>query len=233
MRPRLRRPCADAAARTTVSAHGRDSAADRFVADLARELRGPRALRRDVLAEVRDGLHDAAEAHGDHPDAAGRAVAEFGTVAELAPLYQAELTAAQARRTALVVTVLFPALVLGWDLLWSHGVAWTAPAPPLVAALARVQDVAGATAAALGLVLLLAGLRPRARPRRLAAATAAVGLGAALVCGGTAVVMNLANAAGTAGMLASSPAAVAAVGLSAAAAVAVLVSSVRALRLAR
>ena len=231
MRVRLRRPCADAAVRTTVPAH--ECAVDRFVADLAGELRGPRALRRDVLAEVRDGLHDAAEAHGDHPDAAGRAVAEFGSVAELAPLYQAELTAAQVRRTALVVTVLFPALVLGWDLLWSHGVAWTAPAPPVVGALARVQDVAGAVAAALGLGLLLATLRPRARPRRLAAATAAVGLGAVVVCAGTAVVMNLANATGTAGMLASSPAAVAAVVLSAAAATAVLVSSVRTLRLAR
>lgn len=230
MRARLRRPGADTVA---TSAHERDGAVDRFVADLARELRGPRALRRDVLAEVRDGLHDAAEAHGGHPDAAERAVAEFGSVAELAPLHQAELTAAQVRRTALVVTVLFPALVLGWDLLWTHGVAWTAPAPPLVGALARVQDVVGAVAAALGLGLLLATLRPRARPRRLAVATAAVGLGAAVVCGTTAVVMNLANASGTAGMLARNPAAVAAVVLSAAAAGAVVVSSVRTLRLAR
>lgn len=213
--------------------HEGDNPVDRFVAELGRELRGPRALRRDVLAEVRDGLHDAAEAHGDHPDAAARAVAEFGTVAELAPLHQAELTAAQARRTALVVTVLFPALVLGWDLLWSHGVAWTGPAPPAVGALASIQDVAGATAAAFGLGLLLATLRPRAHPRRLAAATAAVGLGAAVVCVATAVVMNLANAAGTAGMLATHPLAVAAVVLSAAAATAVLVSSVRTLRLAR
>jgi hypothetical protein len=144
-----------------------------------------------VLAEVRDGLHDAAEAHGGHPDAAERAVAEFGSVAELAPLHQAELTAAQVRRTALVVTVLFPALVLGWDLLWSHGVAWTAPAPPLVGGAGPgCRTVVGAVAAALGLGLLLATLRPRARPRRLAVATAAVGLGAAVVCGTTAVVMN-------------------------------------------
>ncbi len=231
MRARLRRPCADVVAPAATTAH--ECAVDRFVADLAGELRGPRALRRDVLAEVRDGLHDAAEAHADHPDGAGRAVAEFGSVAELAPLYQAELTAAQVRRTALVVTVLFPALVLGWDLLWSHGVAWTAPAPPVVGALARVQDVAGAVAAALGLGLLLATLRPRARPRRLAAATGAVGLGAAALCVTTAVVMNLVNVAGTAGMLARNPAALAALVLSAVAAGAVLVSSVRTLRLAR
>ncbi len=209
------------------------------VAALERVLQGPTALRRDVLAEVRDGLEDAAEAHrtsgAGAEQAAARAVAEFGPVAELAPLYQAELTTAQARRTALVTALLFPALQLGWDLLWSSGLGWppVGSPPAVVPVLVRVQDVLSGTAAGLALSVLLATLRRRARPRLLAAVAAGVALAGAVLCVGTAVAMNVANGPAALAMLAGSPAAVPAVAASVAAAAAVSASALRTLRLAR
>jgi hypothetical protein len=212
---------------------------ERHVAALGAALRGPGALRRDVLAEVRDGLEDAAEAHRAAgvagPEAAARAVEEFGPVDELAPLYQEELTTAQVRRTALVVAVLFPALLLGWDLMWTTGHAWPSvgPVPPLVPVLARLQDVLSVAATALALVVLLATLRRRVRPRLLAAAAAAVGLAGAVLCLGIAVVMNVANGPATLTMIASNPTTLPAFAVSLAAGAVVAGSALRTLRLAR
>jgi hypothetical protein len=80
---------------------------DAYVADLGRTLRGPRRAKADLLREARDGLRDAAAAHMDagfDPDTAERrAVADFGHVRDIAPHYQAELAAAQGRRTALLI----------------------------------------------------------------------------------------------------------------------------------
>jgi hypothetical protein len=187
-------------------------------------------MRRSMLAEARDGLRDAAEAGG----CAARAVREFGTVAELAPQYQAELTAAQGRRTAVLVAVLFPVLLIGWNVLWTHGVAWTSPAPPppLVTAMAGTQDVASAVVAALALAVLVATLRRRADPRLLAVGAGVVGLAGALFCGGAAVVMNVANGPATMAMLETNPLAAPAMLLSGLALVAVLVTAGRALRTA-
>jgi hypothetical protein len=203
---------------------------DAHVAALGRALRGPARMRRSMLAETRDGLRDAADATG----CAARAVREFGTVAELAPQYQAELTAAQGRRTAVLVAVLFPILLIGWHVLWTHGVAWTStgPPPPLVGAMARGQDVASAVVAALALAVLVATLRRRSDPRLLAAGAGGVGLAGALFCGGAAVVMNVANGPATAEMLASNPLAAPSMLLSGLALVAVLVTTGRALRVA-
>lgn len=102
---------------------------DAYIAELAAALRGSRRVKADLLAEARDGLTDVADAyylHGmDRDEAERRAVAEFGTVAELAPLYQRELGLAQGRRTALLVAfVLLMQPVLwnyGWDLLVTGG----------------------------------------------------------------------------------------------------------------
>ncbi len=214
-----------------------DGAIAAHVADLRGLLRGPATLRRDLVAEVRAGLEDAADAHrargAADPEAA--AVAEFGAVDELAPLFQAELTITQVRRTALVVTVLFPMLLLGWDLLWSHGMAWSpGVAPPAaVPVLVRLQDVASTVVAGIGLILLLATLHRWVRPRLLAALTATLTLAGAAVCLGTAVAMNLANAPATAAMLATQPAAAPASAASLAAVAVVAKSAIRTLRLAR
>lgn len=200
---------------------------DLHVAALARRLRGPARLRRSMLAETRAGLLDAAAAHRD----AAVAVAEFGSVAEIAPAYQAELTAAQSRRTALLLVALFPAMVLGWDLLWSSGVAWTGPAPTAVRLLARVQDLVSWGITALAATLLVLTLRSRADERRLALAAGGLGALGAVLCGGTAVAMNLANLDRTVDMLATHPAALLAIVLSGVALVLVLASTTRALRL--
>jgi hypothetical protein len=204
------------------------------VAELDRVLRGPGAVKRSMIAEVHDGLHDAATAYRmsglDPQRAAATAVRDFGAVHEVAPLMQDELTARQGRSTALLLCVAFPAMVVGWDLLWTAGVGWASPAPAVVVALARVQDVASAAIAGAALILLLATFRSRVAPRwvtALAGLTAALG---ALVCGGITIVMNLVNADAAAAMLATDPLALVASLTSAVVLVLVVRSAVKALR---
>ncbi|GII93741.1 permease prefix domain 1-containing protein [Sinosporangium siamense] len=102
---------------------------DDYVATLGRALRGPRSVRRDMLAEARDSLHDTAEGHvarGLSPvEAERRAVEEFGPVREIAPAYQRELVAGQGRRTAALLFLTMPPTVLLWTLTW-----WLFPWPP-------------------------------------------------------------------------------------------------------
>ncbi|MDH2429576.1 permease prefix domain 1-containing protein [Sphaerisporangium sp. TRM90804] len=103
---------------------------DDYVSTLAHALHGPARVRRDMLAEARDSLSDAAEAHlaeGLEPAAAERrAVAEFGTVGEIAPGYQEELTVQQGRRTAATVFIAVPLMTAMWSVIW-----WVFPdAPP-------------------------------------------------------------------------------------------------------
>jgi hypothetical protein len=168
------------------------------VGALARAVRGPARVRRGILREVRDGLDDAAEAYrraGVDPERAARlAVRDFGPVAELAPLYQEELAAGEGRRTAALVAFGVPAVMLGWSLLWTSGLAAGSPKPPAVAVLGAVQDAAGVLATAVSLVLVVLGSRRAARPRRVAAAAAATALATVALCGGTAVAMNLLDA---------------------------------------
>ncbi|MHA6627796.1 hypothetical protein ACU61A_20355 [Pseudonocardia sichuanensis] len=206
------------------------------VAELDRLLRGPGTVKRSMIAEVHDGLQDAADAYragGLEPlPAAAAAVQDFGPVRAVAPLMQEELTVRQGRATALLLALVFPAMVLGWDLLWSSGIGWPGPAPAVVAALARVQDVASFGIAAAALALLVATFRRSGAPRwitALAGLTAATG---ALVCGGTAIVMNLAHARQAGLMLTTRPLALVAVVVSALVLVVVVRSAVRSLRVA-
>jgi hypothetical protein len=78
-----------------------------YLSELDATLRGPRRVKADLLAEARDSLDDAAEAYrragADACVARAKAVADFGGVAEVAPGYQAVLSVAQGRRTALLV----------------------------------------------------------------------------------------------------------------------------------
>jgi hypothetical protein len=92
---------------------------DAYVADLGRSLRGPARAKADLLREARDGLYDAAAAYRDDgldPEAAQhRAVRDFGDVREIAPDYQAELAAAQGRRTALLICLVLAPQSLLWQ----------------------------------------------------------------------------------------------------------------------
>jgi hypothetical protein len=146
-----------------------------YVAVLDRRLRGPRRLRGDMLAEAADGLADAAEAYertGLTPqEARERAIADFGAPAEIAPEYQAELTADQARRSVLLVAAALPGLKLAWDMLWLVTTPGSGATPgEAMLAWLRAADWYGLLVAlpAIALVVLLGRPYRRSRsPRRL------------------------------------------------------------------
>ncbi|WP_407562953.1 permease prefix domain 1-containing protein [Streptomyces sp. 184] len=97
------------------------SAIEDHLAALDAALSGPARVKSRMLAEVRDGLTDAADAHAEagapsRTAAAARAVRDFGTVAEVGPAFQRELTIAQARQTARAVALVVPFLMACWYL---------------------------------------------------------------------------------------------------------------------
>jgi hypothetical protein len=165
------------------------------VAELDRVLHGPAAVKRSMIAEVRDGLADAVAAHRDRgldpQRAAAAAVHEFGSVHEVAPLLQEELTARQGRRTAQLIVVAFPALLLAWDALWMMGNGWSGPPSPTVTALSRAVDVLTVLITLAAVVLLLATFRDGRLPRWVTVLTGLVAILGVVGCGGMSLVMNL------------------------------------------
>nr|MDT0657994.1 permease prefix domain 1-containing protein [Micromonospora sp. DSM 115978] len=160
---------------------------DHYLRQLGSELSGPRRLKADVLAEARGGLEDAAEAYardGLDPRAARcRAVAEFGSASALARDYQAELTAGQGRRLALLVALL-PAGMLTADLMWWQPSGSSPQAPPtafliMVEALDWTSYLAGAAALLALLVLGPVGRRRPVAPGRVVRPLALLALGTA------------------------------------------------------
>lgn len=152
------------------------------IEELEASLRGPRRARADMLAEIRDGLEDAAAAYraaGLSGEAARRqAEADFGDPAPVAAELQVEVTARYGVRSALMIALVMPAMTLMWDLIWS-GVGLSGPATPLVSSLSWLIDTAAVTTAcgcALVLLVLASGLRV---PVPLALRT----LGLTVVCG--------------------------------------------------
>ncbi|GAB1511472.1 permease prefix domain 1-containing protein [Actinophytocola sp. KF-1] len=192
-----------------------------YVVALARALHGPRRTRRSMVAEAREGLIDAAEAYragGAPPErAAALAVRDFGTVPEVAPSYQDELTARQGRWAAVLFALVFPGMLLGWDLLWSSGAVRrdAGGTPELVRVLAAVQDVLTVVVAAAALALLVTTFRRTVSPRRLTNAIGLTGAVGAGLCGGTSLAMNVAGGRSTVDLLTANPAAVAAFACSA------------------
>jgi hypothetical protein len=209
------------------------------VAALERVLRGPRRTRRCMVAEVRTGLRDAADAYragGLAPDAAARlAVRDFGAVNEVARSFQDELTARQGRLTALLFVVVFPGMLLGWDLLWSSGAVRTQPrpAPEVVTTLAAVQDVTTVLVGLAALAMLAVTFSRTVSVRHLTSVIAVTGAVGAVACGGISVAMNLAGGQTSVELLTGNPAAVAACTVSAVMLVLLVWQSVRTLRIAR
>jgi hypothetical protein len=190
-----------------------------------------------MLREARDGLVDAVAAHRrcglDAHEAAAKAVRDFGSVREIAPLYQDELVARQGRWAALLLLVVFPGLTLGWGMLWRLGVSWDSePASDLVVALARLQDTASAVVAVVALVLLAVTFRRAAPARQVAVLVSLTGVVGAVVCGGTGLVMNLANGSAGRELVEANPYALPAFGCSALLCALVLRSAVRTLLVA-
>ncbi|GAA1811197.1 hypothetical protein GCM10009835_33280 [Planosporangium flavigriseum] len=134
---------------------------DEYVAGLSRRLTGPRRAKVDLLAEVRDGLVDAAEAYADAglppSEAVARALADFGDHRQLAADYQAELAAAQGRRTALLVAIVMPVLMLVSRLLWTDSLSAASGPPPVSwhLVVAYTLDVLQVTAVIMALLTLL------------------------------------------------------------------------------
>ena len=85
---------------------------------VAQRLVGPRAPRRAILDELRDGLHEAAATHHRRGVPAAEAVAaalrEFGSPAALAAGFAGELAIARARRTTLAYLATVPLIGLSW-----------------------------------------------------------------------------------------------------------------------
>lgn len=158
-----------------------------YVSDLEAALAGPRRVRRDLVREAADHLDDATEAYlraGCAPqEAEERAVADFGTVAEVAPGFQATIALASARRTALLLLV-----VLGMQpLLWDGGLEIAGhrhnPDSPLYRVLdtgVEVVGFLGIVGAVTALALTLVGQRWVADSRRTARIAAWYGMTAAI-----------------------------------------------------
>lgn len=210
-----------------------------YVVALRRALHGPRRTLRDMVTEAHQGLADAAAAYRDGGVAPERAavlaVRDFGPVDEIAPEYQDELTARQGRWAAVLLAVAFPAMLVGWDLLWKSGAVRREPGatPEVVRFLAVLQDVMTVAVGVAALVLLVSTFRRSVSPRRLASAVGVTGGIGAASCGGISLGMNLAGGHSTLDLLTSNPAAVAAYTTSAVVLVLILWLSVRTMHVAR
>lgn len=95
---------------------------EEYVTALAAAVHGPARAKARLIGEIRDGLTDATAARtseGEPGEAATRAaVREFGTIDDLIPGCQAELTIAQTRHTARLVILTSAALLAYWQLAW-------------------------------------------------------------------------------------------------------------------
>ncbi|MEQ4204768.1 permease prefix domain 1-containing protein [Actinopolymorpha sp. B17G11] len=174
-----------------------------YLRALARALPGPRRTRTELLGELADGLHDAADAYVragmDPRQAEAQAVGDCGRIAEIAPAYRAELIAAQSRRTAMLFALSMPATVLAWTLAWTIGVRevpslLTSDHPRLAIFLSQVTDLAGMAGgvsglATLGLLMWSGRLRRFLRP--VIAGQVVVGATVLAVTMGCSTAMNL------------------------------------------
>ncbi|MGZ3140652.1 permease prefix domain 1-containing protein [Lentzea chajnantorensis] len=177
---------------------------DRYVTDLGSRLRGSKRQVRDLLAETRDSLSDATEAHVEsgltEQEAQRRAVAEFGPVKEIANEYQAELAVAYGTRTLIWLAIVLPLLHMAWELVRMLLIGpWqdfgTVP-PQWYLFIAKANDLAGGVASGIALVALVLGrVLARTYDTRL---LARLGAGVALGAVGMVLAGNLAIIAATA-----------------------------------
>jgi len=159
----------------------RDMTTATYVRHLDAALVGPRRVKRGLLREVGDHLEDATEAYRaagyDANTAPGMAVADFGTVEEIAPSFQTTLAVASSRRTA---WLLFGALAIQ-PFIWDGPLGPNYPDPDgaAYAILNALVEVGGGLVIATSLVLLAAtgiGNRWFAAGRRVARFTSITAL---------------------------------------------------------
>jgi hypothetical protein len=98
--------------------NGAADSVEEFVHAVDIRLPGPPRLREDILAELSDGLLEAAEANEraglERGHAIQVAVREFGRPEALATSFREELMVARGRRTALVLLAMTPIVVALW-----------------------------------------------------------------------------------------------------------------------
>jgi hypothetical protein len=165
-------------------------AVERYLAEVTARLPGPARAQADIVAELRSGLMDAADASrsaGLPPaQAAGAAISEFGDPAQIADAFRAEIAASQARHVAVTLLVTGPLVGLLWmaTAAASHlGIHfgppwhWTGLSPVLhLVALAIAVTACAALAGIATTGRLTRWLPPR--PRRAPTAAAVAGFGA-------------------------------------------------------
>lgn len=95
----------------------RDDVIERYLDELDAELRLPRRVRRRIVTETREHLHDAAGGE-DAPDAVAQtqAIESFGSPTEVAASFARELAIGTTRRAARHTGMLFVLSLLLWDL---------------------------------------------------------------------------------------------------------------------
>jgi hypothetical protein len=154
---------------------------DAYLTELASRLRGPRRRREAIIAELRDGLHDAADHHGARaltPDqAATAAIAQFGTPQAVADAFAGELATAYARRTIAGYIVTGPLVGVWWLLLLLHPHPWRTGVIALLAAIPVIPLIVIAIAAAGGTFATTGRLMrwlPEASPRRALSAVTVI-----------------------------------------------------------
>jgi hypothetical protein len=173
---------------------GAGLAVEGYLAGVTARLPGTARAQAGIVAELRSGLLDAADAHesaGLPPaQAALAAIAELGDPAQVAAGFRAEIAASQARRVAVTLLVTGPLVGVLWiaTAMASHlGIhlappwQWTGPAPGLRAGIGLVAVAAGVTAWAALVGIATTGRLTRwlpARPRRAPTAAAVAGFGA-------------------------------------------------------
>jgi hypothetical protein len=177
-----------------------DDALAAYLADLAARLRGPRRRREAILAELSDGLNQAAQDHraaGLTPDqAATAAIAQFGTPQAVADAFGGELATAYARRTIVWFIATGPLVGIWWLLLlhpspWRTGLIALLAAIPAIPLVAIAIVTAGGTFATTGRLMRWL---PETGPHRALAATKTI---AALCIIGDLTVITMFLASGT------------------------------------
>ncbi|MFF5177400.1 permease prefix domain 1-containing protein [Micromonospora sp. NPDC000316] len=160
-----------------------DVLVEEHLRELASRLHGPARLKSDLLTEARHDLLDVVDAYreGGVPptEAQRRAVAEFGSPAQLLPSWQAELAVAALRGLSLRMLAVAGVAVVAGDLTW-RGSSWSDSAPPPAAYRLLSASVdwiwMGALLLAVAGLLVVAASARSPRPG-LAVAQRAVGAG--------------------------------------------------------
>lgn len=180
--------------RPRVPASGSGPALERYLGDISALLPGPPRARADIVAELRSGLLDAADAHRSaglrRSQAEQAAMGEFGDAAVVARGFRGELAARQARRVATALLASGPVTGLLWIAAAqaSHLTIRLSPPwqqgglpPGLQGGIPLIAAAVAVTACAAVLGIATTGRLTRwlpDRPRRAPAAAAVAGCGA-------------------------------------------------------